>query len=178
MIIKKKWAMPNKNTFDIKPIKKLIYKYFKKSYLSIDPFANKNKICKITNDIDTYFNTDYSLDALDFCKQFDDNTIDFVLFDPPYSPRQISECYKKLGKSVNMKTTQSSFWSNIKNEIARIVKPNGIVICFGWNSQGIGKKEKSVYQFKMIEILLVAHGGNHNDTICTVETKKHNLFTI
>ena len=94
MIIKKKWAMPNKNTFDIKPIKKLIYKYFKKSYLSIDPFANKNKICKITNDIDTYFNTDYSLDALDFCKQFDDNTIDFVLFDPPYSPRQISECYK------------------------------------------------------------------------------------
>ena len=115
---------------------------------------------------------------MDFCKQFEDNTIDFVLFDPPYSPRQISECYKKLGKSVNMESTQSSFWSNIKNEIARILKPNGIVICFGWNSQGIGKKEKSVYQFKMIEILLVAHGGNHNDTICTVETKKHNLFTI
>ena len=178
MMIKRKWAMPNKNTFDIKPIKKLIYRYFNKSYLSIDPFANKNKICKITNDIDVDFNTDYNLDALDFCKQFDDNTIDFVLFDPPYSPRQISECYKKLGKSVNMETTQSSFWSNIKNEIARIVKPNGIVICFGWNSQGIGKKEKSVYQFKMIEILLVAHGGNHNDTICTVETKKHNLFTI
>tara|TARA_Y100000593_G_scaffold5057_1_gene9942 strand:+ start:457 stop:993 length:537 start_codon:yes stop_codon:yes gene_type:complete len=178
MIIKRKWAMPNKNTFDIKPIKKLIYRYFNKSYLSIDPFANKNKICKITNDIDVDFNTDYNLDALDFCKQFEDNTIDFVLFDPPYSPRQISECYKKLGKSVNMETTQSSFWSNIKNEIARIVKPNGIVICFGWNSQGIGKKEKSVYQFKMIEILLVAHGGNHNDTICTVETKKHNLFTI
>lgn len=177
-MIKRKWAMPNKNTFDIKPIKKLIYRYFNKSYLSIDPFANKNKICKITNDIDVDFNTDYNLDALDFCKQFEDNTIDFVLFDPPYSPRQISECYKKLGKSVNMESTQSSFWSNIKNEIARILKPNGIVICFGWNSQGIGKKEKSVYQFKMIEILLVAHGGNHNDTICTVETKKHNLFTI
>lgn len=29
MIIKRKWSMPNKNTFDIKPIKKLIYRYFK-----------------------------------------------------------------------------------------------------------------------------------------------------
>jgi len=174
MKINRKWAMPNKNTFEINPIKKLIYRYFKESYLSIDPFANKNKICKITNDIDKDFNTDYNLDALDFCKQFDDKTIDFVLFDPPYSPRQISECYKKIGKSVNMQTTQSSFWSNIKNEISRIVKSDGLVISFGWNSQGIGKKR----DFEIVEILLVAHGGNHNDTICTVETKKHNLFTI
>ena len=26
--------------------------------------------------------------------------------------------------------------------------------------------------FKIIEILTVAHGGNHNDTICTVEIKQ------
>jgi hypothetical protein len=51
------WEMPNKNTFDIKCIKKLIYKYFKDEYQSIDPFANKNRIAKITNDLDPEMGT-------------------------------------------------------------------------------------------------------------------------
>jgi hypothetical protein len=162
------WEMPNSNTFSIKCISKLIHKYLKSDMLSIDPFANKNKIAKITNDLNTEFDTDYHLDALDFLKQFEDNSIDFVLYDPPYSPRQVSECYKKLGKTVNMQTTQSSFWGNLKNEISRVTKPNGYVISFGWNSNGIGKTKG----FELIEILLVGHGGNHNDTICTVERKR------
>jgi hypothetical protein len=87
-----------------------------------------------------------------------------VLYDPPYSPRQVSECYKSLGQTVNMQTTQASYWSNQKKEISRIVKPNGIVICFGWNSGGIGQSNG----FEIIEILLVPHGGWHNDTIATV----------
>jgi hypothetical protein len=98
--------------------------------------------------------------------------VDFVLYDPPYSPRQVSECYKKFGKTVNMQTTQASFWSNLKKEIERITKSNGIVISFGWNTNGIGKTKG----FEIIEILLVAHGGAHNDTICTVERKLPTLF--
>jgi len=166
------WEMPNKNTFDIKCIKKLIYKYFKDEYQSIDPFANKNRIAKITNDLDPEMGADYCMDALDFLKQFDDNSIDFVLYDPPYSPRQVSECYKKMGRTVNMQTTQSSFWGNLKKEIARITKPNGIIISFGWNTNGIGKTKG----FEILEILIVAHGGQHNDTLCTVERKVQMLF--
>jgi predicted methyltransferase len=108
------------------------------------------------------------MDALDFLKMFKDNFIDFILYDPPYSLRQVSECYKSLDKTVNMKTTQASYWSNHKKEIGRIVKSNGLVITFGWNSGGIGKK----YKFEIKEILLVPHGGWHNDTICTVDKKK------
>ena len=37
----------------------------------------------------------------------------------------------------------------------------------GWNSGGIRKK----YGFEIVEILMVAHGGWHNDTIVTVEVK-------
>lgn len=37
----------------------------------------------------------------------------------------------------------------------------------GGNSGGIGAK----YGFIIRRILLVAHGGLHNDTICTVEVK-------
>lgn len=170
LIINKKWAMPNKNTFDIKPIKDLITRYTEKTPIgiTIDPFANKNKIANITNDLDPSFNTDFNLDSLVFLKQFKDSSVDLVLFDPPYSPRQVSECYKKLGKTVNMETTQSSFWGNMKKEIGRITKSGSIVISFGWNSGGMGKSNG----FEQIEILLVAHGGNHNDTIITVEVKK------
>ena len=46
------WEMPNSNTFDIKCINNSIYKYFDSEYVSIDPFANKNRIAKITNDLD------------------------------------------------------------------------------------------------------------------------------
>lgn len=168
MTIERKWAMPNKNTFEVKPIKELISKYNKEGLFSIDPFANSSKITTLTNDIDKSFNTDFHLDAMDFLKMFQNETVDLVLYDPPYSPRQVSESYKKMDMSVNKETTQSSYWSNQKEEIARILKPNGICISCGWNTNGIGKNRG----FEILEILLVAHGGNHNDTLITVERKK------
>ena len=170
MIIKKEWAMPSKNTFSIKPIRDFIkwqIAMMGDERIVVDPFANINEIATVTNDIDPSCNTDYNMDALEFLRIFEDNEVDILLFDPPYSPRQVSECYKKVGKTVNMQTTQASFWSNLKVEISRIVKPSGKVICCSWNSGGIGKK----YGFEMSEILLVAHGGWHNDTIVTVEYK-------
>lgn len=111
------------------------------------------------------------MDALEFLKLWDDNSIDVALYDPPYSPRQVSECYKSLNRTVNMRTTQASYWSNQKKEISRIIKIGGKVISCSWNSGGIGKK----YGFEILEILLVPHGGWHNDTIIVVEEKIHNV---
>lgn len=166
------WAMPNKNTFKIKPISELLchlnFVQEIDEIVTIDPFANNNRFAhSITNDLDEQYNTDYHMDALEFLKMFEDKSVDNVLFDPPYSPRQVSESYKKLGKTVNMQTTQSSYWGNLKKEISRIVKKDGMVYSFSWNSGGIGKK----LGFEIEEILLVAHGGWHNDTIVTVERK-------
>lgn len=172
MIINRVWEMPNSNTFEIKCINKLIHKYYKVGLFSIDPFANKSKLANVRNDLNPEYITDYHLDAVDFLKLFGDNTVQFVFYDPPYSLRQVSECYKSVGIEVTNETTQSSWRSKHINEIARIVKPEGIVMCFGWNSAGIGK----VRGFELIEILLVAHGGSHNDTIVTVERKVNNLF--
>ncbi len=166
--IKRVWAMPNKNTFDIKPIHDLIVEELTAG-LWIDPFANQNKLATITNDINPEFDTDYHIDALDFMKMFASNSVDGVLYDPPYSPRQVSECYNKVGYNVTWDTTKASFWGNHKREISRIVKLGGKVITFGWNSGGIGYK----YGFEIERILLVPHGGWHNDTICTVEVKTH-----
>ena len=167
--IERVWSMPNKNTFEILPIKKLIAEEVDLSKYWIDPFANRNKVATVTNDLSLEYDTDYHLDALDFMKLFEDNSVDGVLYDPPYSPRQVSECYNDVGYNVTWDTTKASFWGNHKREISRIVKIGGKVITFGWNSGGIGYK----YGFEIERILLVPHGGWHNDTICTVEVKTH-----
>lgn len=170
MIITREWAMPNSNTFSIKPIKELIQKYHHLN--SVDPFANSNKIASVTNDIDPQFKTDYNLDATEFLQLLPSKSVNLILYDPPYSPRQVSEVYKKFGISVNMQTTQGSYWSDQKKEISRITLVGGICITCGWNSGGIGKS----YGFEIIEILLVPHGGWHNDTIVTVERKFNEDF--
>ena len=172
MNIKRQWAMPNKNTFSIKPIKELILKYLDSPILTaIDPFCNGNRLLKnvVTNDLDESKEADFHLDALDFFYKIQSESVHVVLFDPPYSPRQVSECYKSLGKTVNMQTTQSSYWAKLKKEIARVLTPSGVCITCGWNSGGIGKS----LGFDIEEILLVAHGGWHNDTIVTVDRKTY-----
>lgn len=163
--------MPNSNTFSIKPIAELIDMYLPDSSLTVDPFARGSKLADITNDLDPAFDTDYHMDALEFLQNLDTDSVDLVLYDPPYSPRQVSECYRKLGMTVNMETTQSSYWSKQKDEVARILKVGGVCISFGWNSNGIG----STRGFAIERILLVAHGGAHNDTICTCERKVRNV---
>jgi len=167
MIIDRVWAMPNSETFKIKPIAELLQGEMGKDVMWVDPFAGWNSPAFYTNDIDPDTPTDHHLDALDYLKLFGDEAVSGVLFDPPYSPRQVAECYKALGKTVNMKTTQSSYWAKLKREIARIVKLNGKCISFSWNSGGIGKS----YGFEIKRILLVPHGGWHNDTIVTIERK-------
>lgn len=166
---KRAWAMPSKHTFEIKPIKEFIEENIKEYHganLLLNPFANRSKY-GVTNDLDTDYDTDYHMDALDFLKRYKDGVVDCVLYDPPFSPRQVSECYKSLDMTVNMQTTQSSYWAKHKKEISRILKPGGKVITFGWNTGGIGKGNG----FQIGKILMVAHGGWHNDTICTLEIK-------
>jgi len=170
------WEMPNSRTFKIRCIKALISRYLPISGTIIDPFANECSIKQImsqnlkyiSNDLDTEFETDYHLEAQEFMGLLEDDSADVVLYDPPYSGRQVSECYKKLGKTVTMSDTNSGYFVKFKEQIKRITKPGGIAISFGWSSNGVGKK----YGFEIIEILLVAHGGNHNDTICVVERKQ------
>lgn len=164
--IERAWAMPSKNTFSVAPIEAFVQEEMGEG-LWIDPFSCGCRIASVTNDLNPDVDADYHMDALDFLKQFDDESVDGVLYDPPYSPRQVAECYHGVGREVTMETTQSSFWSRHKAEMARIVKRGGRVLSFGWNSCGVGKKNG----FEMTRILLVAHGGNHNDTICTSERK-------
>lgn len=181
MNIERKFATPTKNTFLMKPVRNLLKKTIIKGTW-IDPYANNNTLKKIinsnvkiiTNDLNPEFKTDYNLDALDFLKKFNYESIDGVVYDPPYSVRQVAECYKGVGIKVTSEMTRSDFYSNATREIARILKPNGIFIGFGWNSNGIAKRYGFVKDF----ILLIAHGYHHNDTIVVVQTKKQTSIEV
>lgn len=169
MKIERVWAMPNSNTFSVPPIRALIERNFT-SGVWLDPFSKDSPFAQrcITNDLNPAVEADHHLEALEFLQNIEAWSVDGVLFDPPYSPRQIAECYKQVGRVVHMEDTQSSFYGNRKKEVARVVRPGGMVMCFGWNSGGIGKTNG----FELVEVLIVAHGGAHNDTICTVEVKR------
>lgn len=174
MKITRKWAMPDSNTFRIKPINKLIEKYHRKEQKWIDPFVRYNSFQCIGNDLNPEIKTDFNLESLEFLTLFDDCSIDGVFFDPPYSPRQIKECYSGIGLKVFQEDTQASFWSRRKDQIARILKVGGVCLSFGWSSNGIGINRG----FEIIEILLVPHGGSKNDTICVVEKKIHHQLRL
>ena len=148
------WSMPNHRTFQIKPIKEFIDKNLGWNF--IDPFPYP-----------------YKEDALEYLKKIPTNSVENLIFDPPYSQRQLKEMYQSAGLSFNH-PINNGYWSLLKQEISRIIKKNGKVISFGWNSGGIGKK----LGFKIIKILLVPHGSQHNDTIVTLEVKNENNNTV
>jgi hypothetical protein len=146
MKIERVWAMPSHKTFSIKPIANLLKEELEGNFIDPFPFP-------------------FDKDALTYLKSIPTDSITSLAFDPPYSPRQLKEMYSNAGMAYD---TKCSYWSELKDEIARITKSGGKVISFGWNSMGIGKNRG----FAIIRVLLVPHGGNHNDTICTVEIKQ------
>lgn len=140
------FAMANKNTFKIKPISKLLKEECYGKVL--DPFPYP-----------------YNKDALITLKPEPDESADVVLFDPPYSQRQLKECYENQGLAYHEDMGNSGYWTKLSREISRIVKPGGKVIKFGWNTGRIFKG------FEITRIMLVCHGHHHNDTIVTVQRK-------
>ena len=56
MRIDRIWAMPSKNTFEIKPIKELLEEEVGEG-VWVDPFANRNRYANVTNDINPEFDT-------------------------------------------------------------------------------------------------------------------------
>lgn len=164
MEINRAWCMPSKHTFKIKPVKELIQKYIGTGEGWADPFCGENSPAEFTNDLNPLKPAKYHLHAKEFSLLLP--MINGCLFDPPYSLRQVKECYDSIGINLFVEDSKR-FPQNVKEVIAPKIINNGLVISFGWNSQGFGKK----LGFEIIEILLIAHGASHNDTIVTVERK-------
>lgn len=154
--------MPSLWTFTVPAIKELINRYTDGGGFA-DPFAGENSPAEFSNDIEGR-SAKSSLDGLDFLKTLTDQSCAGVLFDPPYS---VEQCLRRYTPKHGGTAGRAEYWAKCKDEIGRIVKKDGIIISFGWDSTGIGKKRGG----EIIEILLVCHGACHNDTIITVERR-------
>lgn len=64
MIIERKWAMSNKWTFTIPPIRDLLKEEMTEG-VWVDPFAGENSPASITNDLNPDRRADCHMDALD-----------------------------------------------------------------------------------------------------------------
>jgi len=169
MIFNRAIANPSKWTFTISPIKALIGRYVGDGEGWVDPYAGDNSPAEFTNDHNPSRKATHHLEAEEFCKNIVPEPPGFkgVLFDPPYSYRQVSEHYKVIGKKATPLDTSNNFFNRAKNPLCDKIRPGGYAISCGWNSNGFGFNRG----FEIIEILLVAHGQHHNDTIVIVERK-------
>lgn len=145
MIITREWAMPSARTFTIAPIRRLLDRWIPVGVYCLDPFPYE-----------------YTMDAIDYLAMHEGGQR-YAVFDPPYSPRQLKEMYRGVGEY----DTKASTWSRWKDALNEKMGSGGIVVSFGWSTNGMGKTRG----YEILEILLVAHGGMHNDTICVVERK-------
>lgn len=167
MKFKRVFYMPTGNTFEMAPVQEIFHRH-KVGCGWADPFARDSQWAEFNNDLNPETSAASHMDAEDFMHQ-QTNGLAGVLFDPPYSPRQISEIYNQIGLPVGMRETQNSrLYKRVKDVSAQKIAVGGKAICFGWNSQGFGLGRG----FELVEVLLIAHGGAHNDTICTVEIKQ------
>jgi hypothetical protein len=173
MKMRREWAMPNSETFSVPVIGDFV-----KSYLhgvSIDPFARDKEFATYTNDLNQNTKAKSHLDAVDFLMGLSRDGVqaDVLILDPPYSPRQVSECYADIGIKATAMDTSANFYARMRHAARGVCKIGTVVLSFGWNSTGMGKG------FEPLELLLVAHGGSHNDTICFAERmiqKQDDLF--
>lgn len=171
MRIQRIWAMPNSETFSCPPIGDFVKKYLTKSEISIDPFARDKRWATFTNDLNPNTTAEFHMKALYFLQMLvaQGVQVDLIIFDPPYSMRQVKECYDSFGdeKFTNEDSQNCIKWTAEKLLCNELLVPDGIFLHFGWHTNGLYK----YHHAKIEEILLVAHGGGHNDTICMAERK-------
>ena len=155
--IERVWSMPSKWTFSIPAISHLLDEEI--IGVSVDPFSGSST--RATHRNDMVADQPNSMDALEWLGNLPDELADTVLYDPPYSITQA----RKYGKT---EYASKKYWSDVKRELSRVLKPTGTAISFGWNSGGLGK----INQCEIYRVLMVAHGGSRNDTIVTCERKR------
>jgi len=170
MKFRREWAMPSPDTLSIFPIACFVQRHIAGAKIIVDPFARNCMIGTHRNDLNPETLAQDHMDAVKWLEKLNSQNIraDAAIFDPPYSPRQVSEVYQSVGIRCGMEDTQTAkLYGRARTALDRIMKPGAVVLSFGWSSNGMGVKRR----YKIEEILLVAHGGAHNDTICIAERK-------
>lgn len=133
---------------------------------TLNPFAGQTQLKHdgqiIRNDLAPDIDAEYNLDALKFVQQFDDESIDSVIHDPPWSAYQ-SETKYDLAHPENL--------TELKEEYHRVLKPGGVVVQFGYSSSCMPARLE--YEREAVE--LYAPHGLRKDFIGVRDRKRPRL---
>ena len=154
---------PRKWTFEQPKLKEWIERRCNGKVLNLFAGKTKLKVDEFRVDASNEFSPNIVSDGYDFVK----NTkmkFDTIILDPPYNLRKSREKYD--GKYIGS-------FTKIKNILKNILNDGGKIITLGYDSVGMGVGRG----FEKIDICLICHNGDHNDTICTVETKIQNTIS-
>ena len=119
----------------------------------------------VRNDLNPEIEADYHLDVCELADHFPRQSFDTVVFDPPFDDLQGADKYD----SLRVDSVLEAF-----AQFARLVRPNGLVITFGWNSWGM----RSYDHFDREETVLFQRGPVKRDVIASVDRHiNHSLQT-
>jgi len=133
----------------------------------LDLFARKCPWGDFRNDLNPDFKeaglTNMCMDALEACQTFDNNTIDTVLFDPPFSSRMDADKYGEVGRASIW--TDAKYVSELGKEMFRILEADGYIVKAGFNSNAPDPRLS-------LEAMFISHyGACRNDVIFSVWKK-------
>lgn len=146
-------------TFSIRPIREWVENNSSGKVLNLFAGITKLNLDEVRNDLDNEALADYNIDALEFVRGWSGEQFDTIILDPPYAYRKSMEMYKGI---------RCSPFRQLKDEIPRILKPDGKIITFGYHSNVFGAGRG----FEVSKICLFSHGGAIHDTIASIENFK------
>jgi hypothetical protein len=158
------FARASHETFTIPPIRELIEHYVGNGLDWADPYCGRSKLVYYRNDMDPSVPVRSHLDAFDFVKTLP-RELSGILIDPPYSRRQCAEHYRAVGRTVTYLDTSYNYVYRVMRVASRKIRRGGIAITCGWNSNGFPMS----LGWSKVEVLVVAHGMSHHDTIVVVD---------
>lgn len=151
---------PNRYTFKQPRLKTWVEEHCEGKVLNLFAGLTLLNVDETRVDMDEEMPADYHMDSYEFVLMATGNEwlYDTIVLDPPYNLRKSREKYE--GRMIGS-------FTKVKNLLADITAPNGVIITLGYDTVGMGKGRG----FKKEAICLVCHSGDHNDTLCLKERK-------
>jgi len=155
-------------TYDIPSVRELVLRYVKDGKGWADPFAANARLAQYTNDLNPHARSKYHMEAGDFMRDVCPSGLNGVLFDPPYSKRQISECYSGIGLHAGSDDTNELFYIRVLEHVVRKIRPGGWLITMGYSTRGVNGWEDT-------EVLDVCGWNSGSYDILVLVQRKPNI---
>lgn len=163
------WSMPNKCTFEMKPIKKILIELVFSHKNILIPFAGMTRFNGLNLPKITYIDIEQDrpkpciygdcLEVMqDLLNKQTNKQYDLIISDPPF-------CFFQAVHTYHNQKMQDI--SRCKELYDQLLKPSGHVLHFGFNSTGMGQNRS----YKKQKLWVVNQGGSHNDLLILLEQK-------